>query len=91
VISNETNDYPRSFLWIPENCHQLKAVVLGQHNMSEENILKHPEFRRKMMSLGIALIWVTPGFNMTFDFHNGAGEQFEGMMKALAKKPAMRN
>ena len=86
VISNETNEHPRAFLWIPENCAQVKAVVLGQHNMSEENILDHPEFRRKMKALGIALIWVTPGFNMTFDFHNGAGEQFEGMMKALAKK-----
>lgn len=24
VISNETNDHPRAFLWIPENCHQKK-------------------------------------------------------------------
>ncbi|MDP3434745.1 MAG: hypothetical protein Q8T04_17535 [Bacteroidota bacterium] len=86
VVSGETNAHPRAFLWIPEDCKQVRAVIVGQHNMSEETIFDHPVFRKQMSELGIAIIWVTPGFNMVFDFNNGAGEQFEGMMKALAEE-----
>ncbi|MDO8928556.1 MAG: hypothetical protein Q7W54_06185 [Bacteroidota bacterium] len=86
VVSNEINAHPRAFLWIPEDCKQVRAVIVGQHNMSEETIFDHPVFRKQMSELGIAIIWVTPGFNMVFDFNNGAGEQFEGMMKALAEE-----
>ena len=86
VISGETNDHPRAFLWIPENCKQVRAVIVGQHNMTEEVILEHPEFRRAMTDLGIAEVWVTPGFNFLFDFNNGAGLQFEEMMKQLAQE-----
>lgn len=86
VVSGETNAHPRAFLWIPENCKQVQAVIVGQHNMSEENIFEHPRFRKAMSELGIAQVWVTPALNMVFDFNNGAGEQFEGMMKALAEE-----
>jgi len=84
VISNETNDHPRAFLWIPPHCKQVRGVVVGQHNMIEEGILEHPQFRKTMSELGFAEIWVSPAFNMVFDFNNGAGEQFNDMMKALA-------
>lgn len=85
VVSTETNEHPQAFLWIPEECMEVKAVILGQHNMSEENILEHPKFREEMAKLGIAEIWVTPAFNITFDFNNGAGGQFEEMMAMLAE------
>lgn len=84
VVSGETNDHPRAFLWIPENCKQVRAVIIGQHNMSEENIFEHPRFRESMAELGIAEVWVTPAIDMVFDFNKNAGEKFEGMMKALA-------
>ena len=35
VVSSETNDHPRAYLWIPENCKQVRAVVFAQHNMIE--------------------------------------------------------
>lgn len=86
VVSGETNDHPRAFLWIPENCKQIRAVIVGQHNMTEENIFEHPKFREEMSRLGIAEVWVTPAPDMVFDFNKGAGEQFENMMKALAEE-----
>src|SRR5688500_12899091 len=55
VISNETNDHPQAFLWIPENCRQVRAVVIGQHNMIEEGIFEHPVFRKTMSDLGFAV------------------------------------
>ncbi|MCX6236399.1 MAG: hypothetical protein NTY07_02390 [Bacteroidia bacterium] len=90
VVSNETNDHPLAFLWIPENCKQVRAVLVGQHNMTEEDIFEHPKFREQMAKLGIAEVWVTPGFNFLFDFNQGAGEQFEEIMKALAKESGYR-
>lgn len=37
VVSGETNQHPQAFLWIPGNCEQVRGVILGQHNLSEEN------------------------------------------------------
>lgn len=85
VVSTETNDHPQAFLWIPENCKTIKAVVFAQHNMVEEGVLEHVYFRATMRDLGMAEIWVTPGINMSFDFHHAAGRDFNTMMQALAK------
>lgn len=84
VVSSETNNYPVAYLWIPENCKQVKAVVFTQHNMIEEGMLERPFFRKAMSELGIAEVWVTPGINMPFDFNKDAGEDFIRMMKLLA-------
>jgi hypothetical protein len=84
VVSDETHGHPRAFLWIPANCKQVRGVVIGQHNMLEEGILEHPEFRKTMTDLNFAEVWITPGINIVFDFNNGAGDQFNDMMKALA-------
>jgi hypothetical protein len=85
VVSTETNDHPRAFLWIPPNCKQLRGVVVGQHNMTEEGVLEHPQFRKTLTDLGFAEVWVSPAINFVFDFKNGAGDQFNDMMKALAE------
>lgn len=89
VISSETNDHPQAFLWIPENCRYVRGVVVGQHNMLEEGIFEHPDFRKTMTKLGFAIVWVTPMFNQTFDWNpsrssKGAGVEFTDMMTRLA-------
>lgn len=84
VISNETNDHPQAFLWIPEKCKQVKAVVFTQHNMVEEGMLEHPVFRKTMADLDFAEVWVTPGLTVTFDFTKDAPEDFNRMMQLLA-------
>ena len=40
----------------------------GQHNMEEEPILEHPTFRQALSELGLAAVWVTPGFDLYFRF-----------------------
>lgn len=80
----EINDNPTAFLWIPENCKEVKGVVVGMHNMIEEGILENTKFRQSMRDIGFATVWVTPGLDMVFDFNKGAGESFESMMKQLA-------
>tara|TARA_R110002050_G_scaffold273113_1_gene417103 strand:- start:122621 stop:124174 length:1554 start_codon:yes stop_codon:yes gene_type:complete len=84
-ISNETNNNPQAFLWIPENCKQVKGIVFTQHNMIEEGILEHKTFRKKMAKIGFAEVWVTPGFAITFDVFKNEDEIFRNMMKSLAE------
>lgn len=85
LISTETNDHPQAFLWIPENCKQVRGVVFTQHNMVEEGMLEHPSFRRTMTELGFAEVWVTPCLTINFDFNKDAAEDFNRMMKLLAE------
>ncbi|QMW04696.1 hypothetical protein [Spirosoma foliorum] len=90
VISSETNDHPQAFLWIPDNCTYVRGVVVGQHNMLEEGIFEHADFRKTMTKLGFAIVWVTPLFNQTFDWQasgktKGAGVEFTDMMMQLAQ------
>ena len=84
-VSGETNDHPDAFLWIPENCKQVRAVLIGQHNMTEETIFEHPEFRKAMSKLGIAEIWITPGIDQRWDVTKGTQQIFEKLMKELAE------
>ncbi|OQP61216.1 hypothetical protein A3860_05755 [Niastella vici] len=84
VVSPETNSFPRAFLWIPPNCKQVRGVVVGQHNMIEDGILEHPDFRKAMTALGFAEVWVTPNITIPFDFNKDAGADFNYMMQKLA-------
>jgi hypothetical protein len=89
VVSPETKDHPQAFLWIPDNCRYVRGVVVGQHNMLEEGIFEHPDFRKTMSQLGFAIVWVTPMVNQTFDWNptataKGAGIELQDMMKRLA-------
>ena len=85
LISEETNAHPSAYLWIPENCKQVRAVIIGQHNMTEETIFEHSEFRKNMGKLGIAEIWITPGIDQRWDVTKGTQQIFETMMKNLSE------
>lgn len=74
----------RAFLWIPPDCQRVRGVVFGQHNMEEEAVLEHAAFRKALSEIGFAAVWVAPGFDAHFRFDQGAGERFDGMMRALA-------
>lgn len=84
VISGETNDHPRAFLWIPSDCKQVRGVVAGMHNMLEEGIFEHPQFRKTLSEIGFAEIWVTPGLDPLFDVTKGSQESFDEMLNSLA-------
>lgn len=84
-VSSETNSHPRAFLWIPEDCQQVKSVVFGQHNMCEEAIFEHPDFRKTMSELGFAIVWMTPGFEQQWDVRNGCQRTFDDMLADLAE------
>lgn len=76
----------RAFLWVPEDCRQVRAVVVGQHNMIEQGILEHATMRRTLAALGIAEVFIAPPIDRPFAFDRGAGERFEAMMRAFAEE-----
>jgi len=84
MVSQETNDHPQVFLWIPENCKQIRGIVFGQHNMIEEGIMENPYFRKVMAEIGFAEVWVTPVVSWTYDRAKNEDKFIDEMFKSLA-------
>ena len=85
IISQETDAHPQAFLWIPADCEQVKAVVVGQHNMCEETLFENPLFRRHMREAGIALVWITPILDFPWDVKTGCNEALLTAIDDLAE------
>ncbi|MBM6992924.1 MAG: hypothetical protein I3J02_06650 [Prevotella sp.] len=83
-ISNETGKAPVAYLWIPERCKKVKAVIVSQQNMTEEALYKMPLFQEKMRKLDVAMIWVAPAFSNNWDPTTGCQTIFEEMLTALS-------
>ena len=80
--SSEVNgNHPTAFLWIPEKCDTVKAVMVGQHNMNEETLFEMPSFREKMAELGVALVWISPIIN----FQGDLDKPFQPTLDRLAE------
>ena len=83
-ISTETGKAPVAYLWVPDGCKQVRAVILSQQNMTEEALYKNPDFQAQMRQLGVAMVWVAPAFNNNWDPASGAQQIFEELMPCLA-------
>jgi hypothetical protein len=83
-ISEETGKAQRAYLWIPDGCSHVKAVILAQQNMTEETIFKMPSFRNRLKEMGVALAWVAPWFSRNWDPQTNCQQVFELMMNSLA-------
>ena len=83
-VSTETGKAPTAYLWIPDGCQKVKAVVLAQQNMTEEMLYKMPSFQQRMKELGVAFVWVAPWFSQNWDPTTGCQQTFEEMMVGLA-------
>ncbi|NII29809.1 hypothetical protein HB364_32325 [Pseudoflavitalea sp. X16] len=91
-VANARNADAHAFLWVPENCKQVKAVVVTQNNMEELSIVENDHFRQQMGRLSVAIIWVSPAFDLFFNFsavshkENFPAESPKG--DAAVRKPA---
>ena len=84
-VSKETGHPQEAFLWIPPTCGQVKAVMVGQQNMSEETLFHLPAFREAMERLGVALIWIAPELNQAWDVSTGVQQVFDTVLADLAE------
>ena len=83
-VSQETGKAPVAYLWVPQGCQKVRAVILSQQNMTEEAIYKNPHFQAQMKALGVAMVWVAPAFSNDWNPISGAQNIFEEMMSNLA-------
>lgn len=83
-ISKETGKAPTAYLWVPEGCKRVKAVLFAQQNMTEETLFKMESFRRQMADLDIALLWVAPWFSQKWDPATSCQNTFDDMMTAIS-------
>ena len=82
--SDETNGKPEAFMWIPDTCTHVNAVVFSQQNMTEETIFNSPKFRDTCSRLGFAIVWVAPYFEQKWEGGTGCNRIFSSMMDSLA-------
>lgn len=73
-----------AFLWIPSSCKNVKAVIVAQNNMEEISILEDSGFRKSMSQLDIAEVWITPLYDPSFDFTDGAWDTLQGVLDSLS-------
>lgn len=85
VVASETGTNPQAFLWIPTNCTQVKAVMIGNHNMCEETLFENEVFRREMEQIGVALIWITPGWDQEWKADTESPKAFWKMLADFAQ------
>ena len=85
MISQETEAHPQAFLWIPDDCGQVKAVVVGQHNMCEETLFENPLFRKRMQEAGVALVWITPILDFPWNVTTGCNDALLAALDDLAE------
>ncbi|WP_302301723.1 hypothetical protein [Paraprevotella xylaniphila] len=85
IVSDETGGHPRAFLYIPDDCHRVKAVMVGNHNMCEETLFENVSFRRSIRGMGLALVWVTPGWDQVWNADKGTPEAYWRMLEDLAE------
>jgi alpha-glucosidase len=83
IRPDETNAPPRAFLWIPPGCKQLRGLVLGMHNMCEELIFEHPDFRQTMSDIGFAAVWISP--IISHQWSEGCQQQLDQALNDLAE------
>lgn len=84
-ISGETGTSPDAFLWIPENCQKVNAVMFANQNMDEETLFELPSFRKHLSEMGIALIWFAPMLEQQWDVKTGVQQSFDNTLRALAE------
>ena len=82
--SGETGRAPSAYMWLPDGCKEVKAVVLAQQNMTEEALFRMPMFRERLAEMGVGLVWVAPAFTDNWAPESGCQQVFERMMADLA-------
>ena len=83
-VSGETGRAPAAYMWLPDGCKEVKAVVLAQQNMTEEALFRMPMFRERLAEMGVGLVWVAPAFTDNWAPESGCQQVFERMMADLA-------
>ena len=84
-VSGETGRAPVAYMWLPEGCKEVRAVLLAQQNMTEEALFRMASFRQRLTEMGVGLVWVAPAFTDNWAPADSCQAVFNGMMAGLAE------
>lgn len=90
IVSGENGHEPEGFLWIPEKCNTVKALIFAFQNMNEETLFSSEKFRDDMKRMNVGVLWIAPGFGQEWDVNSGIVEPFFGLVDSLAEKSGHR-
>lgn len=85
AVSAETGESPEAFLWIPERCDTVRAVIFAQQNMNEETLFNMPSFRDRLACLDVAVVWIAPSLGNNWDVSTGIQNTFDKLLADLAE------
>lgn len=85
VVSDETDGNPDAFLWIPDTCTKVRAIIFSQQNMTEETIFSSSRFRKAMSRLGVAIVWIAPYIDQQWNVKTGCQKAFDKMLDDLSE------
>lgn len=83
-ISPETGKAPQAYLWVPEGCKKVRAVMFAMMNMTEEQLFKMPSFQARLKEMDVALLWIAPAFSHDWDPNSGCQAIFDEMITDIA-------
>lgn len=75
----------RAYLWIGENCRNLRGVVVGQQNMLEEPIFYTKVFRDEMECAGLGIVFIAPIQCGIWHFDESESEWLRDILRRLAE------
>ena len=84
IVSKETNKHPDAYLWVPDDCDTVRAVIFAMQNMDEETLFEMPSFRKRLADMNVAMVWIAPGFGQEWDVNQGVQEAFDKTLADLA-------
>ncbi len=60
--SKDESKTATAYLWIPEDCKKVKAVIITAQNVLEQWLVEHPLIRAACKKTNIAIVWGCPSF-----------------------------
>lgn len=75
----------RVCLRMPHNTDSVSALLYCHQNMTEEVLFRSKNFKERMDSLGVAMVFVQSG-SQNWDLNSGCQQRFDSIIDILAKK-----
>ncbi|MEI6276581.1 MAG: hypothetical protein WCP08_11360 [Prolixibacteraceae bacterium] len=78
----------KAYLWIPEECHYVRGLIISMENMLERNWLEDTVIRQTAAREGLGIIWLADGkpTNITFEMKPDAMAELQQMFADLARE-----
>lgn len=82
-VAGATNG-ARAYLWIPPSIERIRGVIIAQMTLIEMPFVQDPLIRAAAADAGLAIVFVNPSFDSTFNYKSGADRTLSSILSDLA-------